>query len=215
MKKLLSYLFPFVQKKYNSKISGVLEINLVDGKKVLDTANSNYSYGSLQKILHRGLEEIQFDDTIQTVLVLGMGGGSIVETIRTRFKSNAFIELVDIDEEIISIAKNEFELEKHGNVKLVLSDAGKYINTSTQKFDLIIVDLFIGDTIPEQFTKVEFINSVSQRLNPNGKVIYNTMRNTLSREAFNTIKRGLEQNGLMVWVIEKLQHTNDLIIAKR
>ena len=87
-----------IPKKYTSKISGELEINLVGGKKVLDTKSSNYSYGSLQKLLHIGLEEINFDDIVQNVLVLGMGGGSIVETIRIDFKSKAFIELVEIDE---------------------------------------------------------------------------------------------------------------------
>lgn len=215
MKKLFSYLFPLAQKKYHSKISGALEINLVDGKKVLDTANSNYSYGSLQKILHRGLEEINFDDTIQTVLVLGMGGGSIVETIRTNFKSNAFIELVDIDEEIISIAKNEFELEKYGNLNLVLSDASDYIQNTNQQFDVIIVDIFIGDTVPAQFTETKFINSVGEHLSPNGKLIYNTMRNSLSRDQFNRITKSLKDSGLKVKVIEKIQITNDLIIGEK
>ncbi|MBK7667530.1 MAG: fused MFS/spermidine synthase [Sphingobacteriaceae bacterium] len=203
MKKLFSYLFPLAQKKYHSKISGALEINLVDGKKVLDTANSNYSYGSLQKILHRGLEEINFDDTIQSVLVLGMGGGSIVETIRTKFKSNAFIELVDIDEEIISIAKNEFELEKYGNLNLILKDAADYINSTKQNFDVIVIDIFIGDTVPTQFTEAKFITELSQHLNANGKIIFNTMRNTMSREVFNRITQTLTESGLRVRVIEK------------
>ncbi len=215
MKKLLSYLFPFVQKKYNSKISGVLEINLMNGKKVLDTANSNYSYGSLQKILQRGLEEINFDDTIQTVLVLGMGGGSIVETIGTKFKSNAFIELVDIDEEIISIAKNEFELEKYGTLNLVLKDAADYINTTKQNSDVIVVDFFIGDTVPTQFTETKFITQLSQHLNANGKLIYNTMRNSMPREQFNRITKSLTESGLKVRVIEKIQITNDLIIGEK
>ena len=215
MKKLFSYLFPFAQKKYTSKISGVLEINLVDGKKVLDTRNSNYSYGSLQKILHRGLEEINFDDTVQNVLVLGMGGGSIVETIRTNLKSNAFIELVDIDEEIISIAKNEFDLEKYGNIKLILSDAAEYINATKQNFDVIVIDVFIGDTVPDQFTETKFINSVCQHLKPNGKLIFNTMRSTMSREVFSRITQTLTESGLRVRVIEKIQITNDLIIGEK
>lgn len=64
MKRLFSYLFPFALKKYKSKISGVLKINLLDKKKILYTANSNYSYGSLQKFLHHSLEKINFNAAI-------------------------------------------------------------------------------------------------------------------------------------------------------
>ncbi|MBP7810108.1 MAG: methyltransferase domain-containing protein [Bacteroidia bacterium] len=215
MEKPTGYSFPFTQKEYQSIFSGVLEINLVDGKKVLDTANSNYSYGTLQKILQRGLEEINFDDTIQSVLVLGMGGGSIVETIRHNFKSNTFIELIDIDEEIIAIAKNEFELEKYGNISLVLNDAADYIQNTKQYFDVIVVDIFIGDRVPSQFTETKFLTKLSQHLNANGKIIFNTMRNTLSREHFNRITKNLTESGLRVRIIEKLQITNDLIIGEK
>jgi predicted membrane-bound spermidine synthase len=215
MKKIISYFFPFRQKKYDSKISGVLEINLVDGKKVLDTANSNYSYGSLQKILHRGLEEINFDDSFQKVLVLGMGGGSIVETIREDFRSNAFIELVDIDEAIISIAKTEFELERYGKINLVLKDANDYIYATKETFDLIIVDVFIGDTVPEKITENKFTGQLALHLNSTGKLIYNTMRSTMKRDIVKQIIDGLEQSGLTVKVIEKIQTTNDLIVAEK
>ncbi len=200
-------------KKYTSKISGELEINLTDGKKVLDTKSSNYSYGSLQKILHRGLEEINFDDTVQNVLVLGMGGGSIVETLRTDFKSKAFIELVDIDETVIEIAKEEFSIEAYGNLNIIKNDAADYINNTKKLFDVIIVDIFIISTVPEKFTQTKFINELASHLNSNGKLIYNTMRETMSPLVFTSIKNNLTENGLKVKVLEKVQVSNDLIIA--
>jgi hypothetical protein len=97
MKKILSYIFPFRLKNYYSKINGPLEVNLINGKKILDTRWNNYSYGSLQKILHKGLSQIGSPENYERVLVLGLGGGSVIQTIREDFKSNAFIELVDIE----------------------------------------------------------------------------------------------------------------------
>ena len=55
MKRIFSYIFPFRLNNYTSKINGLLEINLINGRKTLDTHRSNYSYGSLQKILHKGV----------------------------------------------------------------------------------------------------------------------------------------------------------------
>ena len=215
MKKFLSFLFPIAQKKLTSKISGELEINFVDGKKVLDTKSSNYSYGSLQKILHRGLEEINFDDTFQSILVLGLGGGSVVETIRKDFKSKAFIELVDIDETVIAIAKEEFGIEAYGNLKIIQSDAADYLKKTNQKFDLIIVDIFIISIVPRQFTENDFLNELITHLSPNGKIIYNTMCETMPETEFNRIKSTLSKDGCRIKVLEKVQQTNNLILVTK
>lgn len=50
IKKIFSYFYPIRLKLLESAINGPIEINLVDGRKTLDTKSSNYSYGSLQLI---------------------------------------------------------------------------------------------------------------------------------------------------------------------
>ncbi len=215
MKKLFSHILPFSLKKYTSKISGVLEVNYNAGKKVLDTANSNYSYGALQKILHKGLDEINFDKSTQNILVLGLGGGSIIETIREDFKSKAFIELIDIDDAIITIAKEEFEIERFNNINIICDDAADYIKKSKKTFDLIIVDIFIISTIPEIFTETEFLGNLVNHLNPSGKIIYNTMRETMSAETLNRIKKTFYEQDLKIKVLENVEGSNDLIIAEK
>ncbi len=215
MKRLFSYFLPLQLKSYSSKINGELNINLVNGKKTLDTSKSNYSYGSLQKILQLGLSSIGFNNDIKRILVLGLGGGSIVETIRKDFNSNAFIELVDIDSEIINIAKNEFGINKFGNINIVNADASDYLNNFTEAFDLIIVDVFIINQVPTQFTESVFINQLIQHLNSKGIIIYNTMRETMASKVINQIKNLFENAGLNVKIMEKVVLSNDLIIAKK
>lgn len=73
--KILSYLSPISLKKYRSDIHGILRTELIDGKKVLSTQKGNYSYGSLQRILHKGLTEVGLDSSVKSILVLGLGGG--------------------------------------------------------------------------------------------------------------------------------------------
>lgn len=45
MKKILSYIAPIRVRKYASPINGALEVSFINGKKRLDTPNTNYSYG--------------------------------------------------------------------------------------------------------------------------------------------------------------------------
>ena len=215
MKRLFSYLLPLRLKSYSSKINGELDINLVNGKKTLDTTKSNYSYGSLQKILQLGLSSIGFNNGIKRILVLGMGGGSIIETIRKDFKSDAFIELVDIDSDIISIAKTEFGINKFGNINIVNADASDYLNNCTEAFDLIIVDIFIINIVPLQFTESDFINQLICHLSSNGTIIYNTMRETMTSNVLNQMKNVFKNAGLKVNVMERVVLSNDLIIARK
>ena len=80
MKKFLSYLWPDT-KRFSSEINGILEVTYINGQKVLDTENANYSYGSLQKILEFGLTKVDLK-LVENILLLGMGGGSIIKSLR-------------------------------------------------------------------------------------------------------------------------------------
>ena len=60
LKKAFSYLWPLT-KKIKSDFSGDLEVTWLNGKKVLDTKNANYSYGALHQILDLALQKTQAD----------------------------------------------------------------------------------------------------------------------------------------------------------
>jgi hypothetical protein len=55
-------------------VSKSIEITWTNGELVLDSENTNYSYGSLQRILRLGLKSIGFDKIIKMnhVLILGV-----------------------------------------------------------------------------------------------------------------------------------------------
>ena len=83
MKKFLSYIWPITH-RFSSEINGPLEVTYINGKKVLDTKNANYSYGSLQKILKFGLTKIDLK-SVENILILGMGAGSVIQSLRETF----------------------------------------------------------------------------------------------------------------------------------
>lgn len=213
IKKVFSYLLPLRLKNYPSDLNGNLEINLVNGKKVLDTKSSNYSFGSLQTILERGLKAISFDQRFEQILVLGMGAGSIVESIRVRFGSNALITLVDIDPVMATIAREEFGIQSYKGVQVIIEDAEAFLQHSRDQYDLILVDLFIIETIPERFTKGKFIDLLSARLSKKGSIIYNTISKTLSAPTREEVMESFERNGFELQIIRGIEYSNDLILA--
>lgn len=78
-RRLLSYILPVNVYQKNSVISKSIEVNWNNGQLVLDSKNTNYSYGSLQRILRIGLKKIGFEKirAMDSILVLGVGGGSV------------------------------------------------------------------------------------------------------------------------------------------
>ena len=171
VKSFISYVIP-ISKKIKSQHNGTLEINWINGRKVLDSANANYSYGNLQKALEFGLEKFNLKK-VNSILVLGMGGGSVIHSLRSKFKSEANITAIELDSEIVKIAKEEFELGTFPNIEIVEANAMDFVKSSNQNFDLTIVDLFIDDRVPEDFYGLSFWKEVL-RITPKGQVLFNS-----------------------------------------
>ena len=80
----------------------------------MDSKNTNYSYGSLQRILRRGLQSIGFKNIkdSNSILVLGIAGGSVIKTLVNEIEFKGEITGVEIDPEIISLADKYFKLNE-------------------------------------------------------------------------------------------------------
>src|SRR5690625_1752355 len=138
------------EKTFFSKISDKLFVRHENGKKVLDTQNSNYSFGGLQDVLNFGLDSLRVD-LFNSVLVLGMGAGCVVDSLRNRYNYHGPVTGVELDPVVIEIARTEFNILKDPKVELIEADAEKFIAETRQKFDLIVIDLFVDIQVPEQF----------------------------------------------------------------
>jgi len=212
MKKIISYIYP-VTKKIPSKYSGDLEITWYNGKKHLNTKNANYSYGALQRILKYSLEKINLKNT-RSILVLGLGGGSVIETLRNDFNYNNHITAVDIDPEIIKIAKDEFELIASKNLNIICDDALHFVAQNKEKYDLIIIDLFIDIVVPAPFLELDFWANVLHLRSSSATIIFNaSLESSISHKLKNIISY-LKSHVYEVVVHDKVNNTNTIIIAK-
>ncbi|NQY05532.1 MAG: fused MFS/spermidine synthase [Flavobacteriaceae bacterium] len=181
-KKLISYLYPIIIEKLPSENSDTLEVTLVNGKVIIDSKNTNYSYGSLQKVLKEGLQHIGKDrlEKFKNVLILGVAGGSVIDTLRNDIKIHQNITGIEIDSQIIQLANKYYQLESYKDLELIQMDAFEYVRTTTEHFDFIVIDIFNDNSMPDALFEKKFWDDVYNILNENGLCLFNSMK-TLNR----------------------------------
>jgi spermidine synthase len=111
------------------------------------------------------------------ILVLGMGAGTSVKQY-LHFFPEANIEAVEIDPEIIRIAKDKryFGVEEGPRLKIFAADARPFLSKTEKKYDVIEVDMFQGGPyVPFYVTSKEFFESVAEHLQPNGVMMMNVL----------------------------------------
>jgi len=213
MIRLLSYIYP-ITKKVKSEFNGTLEITWYNGKKHLNTKNANYSYGSLQKILKFGLNKMDLS-RCNNVLVLGLGGGSVIKTLGKIIGQNKSIVGVDIDPVIVKIAKEEFKLSKIENLEIICDDASDFMRKNKSIFDLIIVDLFIDTKIPSPFFEILFWKNIVEATSKEGNILFNASLDSKNENDIVNIASYLYKNNFQIERLEKVNKTNTLLLAKR
>ncbi|RWW96630.1 spermidine synthase [Flavobacterium cerinum] len=217
LNKFLSYFIPINIYKKKSEISQNLEVTWNNGQLVLDSKNTNYSYGSLQRILRKGLLYIGFERIrgFDNILVLGVAAGSVIKTIAEEIKFKGQITGVEIDHAAIEIANTYFDLNKIDNCKIVIDDAFEFVLKTKEKYDLIIIDIFQDTVMPNFLFEDFFINRVNLLLNINGFILFNTM--TLTKKDFdrNIHYRSRFNEEYSVRMYPKVEDHNELYTIKK
>lgn len=180
-KKITGFIHSFFSEQvidsYPSSINPQLEVALINGRYQLNAGNVNYSFGPLHDAFRKYFKKdppILNDES--AVLLLGLGAGSVVRILKDELGIQCDITGVELDEKVIEIAKQHFELDKIKRLKLAIADAEEFMVSCNDKFDSIIIDIYIDDIVPAKFETRDFINQVARSLKPGGKVVFNKLQ---------------------------------------
>jgi spermidine synthase len=186
---LESYLWGVKLQTYNSKLNGELELWLVNNQKVLNSAHANQSFDSMHRIFQKVFRETDIQNRKpKNILLLGLGCGSIPTILLDELKTDCKITAIDHDKTMLQIANDHFNIHRFKNLDIHICDALKYVDECESNFDLIIVDLFYDDQVPEKFLEINFIQKVSALLNIKGLLIFNMItQNKLQSQKFNEL----------------------------
>lgn len=217
LKKFFSYLIPINIYKSKSAISKTIEVTWTNGELLIDSENTNYSYGSLQRILRIGLRKIGFNTirSMESILVLGVAGGSVIKTLVDEIECKGQITGVEIDPAIIEVANTYFHLNEIPNLEIHIQDAFEFVLRSKDRYDLIIIDVFQDLQMPNFLFETFFINHTASLLKKNGFILFNTMilsesdneRNKKFIADFNTVNFKINP-------IPRIERHNELILIQ-
>ena len=145
----------------------------------IHVANLTQSGGIIYDIWKKPLKKVAGSkQQVARVLILGLGGGTVVKLIR-KLWPEAKITGVDIDHIMVELGKKYLKLDEK-EIEIVVGDAYEFVakklkNKKTEKYDLILVDLYVGDNFPEKFELQEFLASTRTILAEYGVVVFNRL----------------------------------------
>ena len=217
IKRLLSYILPVKIYQKKSEFSKNLEVTWNNGYLVLDSENTNYSFGSLQRVLKKGLKYIGYEriNTFENILILGVAGGSVIETIKNDIKFKGKITGVEIDATAIEIANKYFGLNNYKNVEIIIEDAFEFVLKTKEKYDLIVIDIFQDTTMPNFLFEDFFINRINFLLKVNGFILFNTMVLDYQDRRRNAVYKSKFDNNYSVRLYPKIEVHNELFTIKK
>lgn len=153
--KLLSYIFPQTIIQTSSKYNRDIRVVVENGKKKLLVNGIQQSGPGVQKFWDFAFTHLPLPHTAYSILVFGVGGGTVFKKLHQIYP-HAAITGVDIDSVIGNIAKEYFQV----NDEIMISDAKRF--KTKKKYDLVIVDLYIGRDIPHFESSESFVRNLKK-----------------------------------------------------
>jgi len=112
----------------------------------------------------------------KSVLIVGLGGGTLSNTLHQLYPSIK-VDNVEIDPAVIKVARKYFGFFENEDIQSKVQDGRLFVKRALlkkQQYDLIILDAFNGDYIPEHLLTREFLQEIKQLLSPKGVLAANT-----------------------------------------
>ena len=175
-KKILSYFKDVHIESEASIFNDELTVLLVKGQYQLVTPEAIYSYGNRYDNFFNAFKSLDLEkENIDTALILGLGLGSIPYMLENYFKQNYRYTAVEIDDAIINLASKYVLHKLKSEITTVCTDAINYVKIDQNKYDLVAMDVFVSDYIPDQFETEEFLLDLKSMLSKNGLLMFNRL----------------------------------------
>jgi len=113
-----------------------------------------------------------FRPDAKKMLLIGLGGGSIPKKVQKEFP-NMEIDAVEIDPEVIKIAKEHFNVKESNHLRLHAQDGRLFLARTQTQYDIILLDAYFTDATPFHLATKEFFELAQKKLTPNGIVVAN------------------------------------------
>lgn len=112
----------------------------------------------------------------RSILIIGLGGGTLPRAL-VKALPDVAIDVVEIDPAVVSVAKQYFGFTTSDRVRVIEMDGRVYVKRAIReqrRYDLIMLDAFDHEYIPEHLLTREFLREVKTLLAPDAVLAANT-----------------------------------------
>lgn len=106
----------------------------------------------------------------EDVLCIGMGIGIVPMEFA---REGARVEAVEINPAVVPVAEKFFDFQS-SRVRVHLTDGRYFLNQTTNRYDAVILDAFLGDSCPSHLMTREAFAAMRRVLRPDGVLVINT-----------------------------------------
>jgi spermidine synthase len=110
------------------------------------------------------------------ILVIGQGGGTLPTALQ-KLVPDAAIDVVEIDGAVDRIARQYFAFKPGPKTRVFIEDGRVFVKRAMRdpvRYDLVMLDAFEADYIPEHMLTQQFLQEVKAIMTPNGVLAANT-----------------------------------------
>lgn len=125
---------------------------------------------------HMMMASLLLNPEPERILVLGLGGGTLPMAL-DELLPEARIDVVEIDPAVVRVAREYFRFAPSTRVDVFAQDGRVFIKRAVQQerqYDLVMLDAFNGEYIPEHLMTREFLEETESLLAPGGVLAANT-----------------------------------------
>jgi spermidine synthase len=126
------------------------------------------------------LGALLLDPEPHDVLIIGLGGGSLPRAL-AMLLPQAQIDLVEIDPAVVRVADDYFSFHASERLHVYTEDGRSFVRRTARgprRYDLIMLDAYDHQYIPEHMLTEEFLREVRSLLRPGAVLAANTFSNS-------------------------------------
>jgi spermidine synthase len=117
---------------------------------------------------------MMFNPDATNVLFVGGGGFTGPKNFLALYPDTK-IDVIEIDSDVIDVAKKYFDLQEDPRLQIFNDDARKHLSLFEKKYDLIILDAYASTYVPYHLMTHEFFQTLEERLESDGVIVSNLL----------------------------------------